>query len=285
MDEFSTEPISGDTARVKLLEDVAILTPKVDVPVQRARLQNNIKQLKLLRELTSGLPGLKVPKVLEEDPRRCAYKIERALGLNLSEHIADRQGDIRAFLAIPLESKIDSVIAYLRMVGRVNAVGLSFNDHKVDSVFIEPSGDLTVVDAGGMVKTDNPWSLDSSKKNGLYEIVAALFNRSAGESILGVEPFTLIPAGVECVLNNLNFTNSADDAAEVITSWRDGTLDLSTRFPYNMIPSLKAEKELKITDYQRDMDDARRNLQGALRGDRMQNYFQYLDRRRQSFVK
>ncbi len=177
------EKLSGLTAVVRFQGNTAVLSTEFGLPGQKEQLKKKVNLLEQFHDMTTGVEGLIVPKVLQRNEQKGEYVVERAMGFNLTEIREQRQGDTQGFFDIPLESKIRGVTAYLTAIGRINSAGYAFRDHKTDSVFVQSDGTITIVDADGLDKQSNPWRTDQNVENGIQEVTAAFFTRGFDESI------------------------------------------------------------------------------------------------------
>ncbi len=276
------ETFEGRTAQVKLTEDTAILSTKFGLPNEKAQLGRKIELLTILGQLTKKVSGLIIPKVLESNDPRGVYAIQRARGLNLTEQLGESQGDTKIFLTIPIEQKVRGLITYFRMVGKVNESGYEFRDHKTDSVFIQPDGTLTVVDADGMIKENNPWEYDRLERNGIQDIVINMFSRGLSKTILLVEGEYLVPGGVFTICSHLSEVRSAFVVADRIEGWLNDTYDPINHYPYGSLKNGAKDVSIKkhlitsgMTNAQYDIADANQYLTEALAGHEMEHYLQY----------
>lgn len=273
------EKISGLTAVVKLQGDTAVLSTEYGLPTQKEQLRRKVDLLEQFRDLTDGIDGLIIPTVLQRNEQKGEYVVNRARGVNLTEMRGQRQGDTKDFFDIPLESKIRGVITYLAAIGRINSAGYAFRDHKTDSVFVQPDGTITIVDADGLDKQSNPWMTDQNIRNGIRDVAMSSFSRGLDESTLGSDPQFLMPAGVNTVISHLDRADSATTAARRIAGWITGKYDPSLHYPYNSSMVRQDIWKPGMTNYQYDIAEAKYYLDYALDSDGFRSYVKYVNRR------
>lgn len=172
----TSESFGGAIADVTLTPTTAILTAYSNSSSGRDELREKIDSLELLSDLTRGIKGLLIPKVIARNDTVGRYEIERAKGLNLTITQGERQGRSVEFFSIPTSAKVNAVQTYLSMIDRVNRKGYAFKDHKADSVFLQKNGTVTVVDADALNKEINPWIVDRRKPQNLPGLEKLLRN-------------------------------------------------------------------------------------------------------------
>ena len=275
-----TEKLSGLTAVVKLQGDTAILSTKFGLPNEKEQLKQKVLLLEQFRDLTVGIDGLIVPRLLDGNEQKGEYTVERARGANLTEIRDQRQGETRDFFAIPIGSKVRGVGAYLTAIGKVNLAGFAFRDHKTDSVFIQSDGTITIVDSDGLERQKEPWKTDQEVRNGIQDVAFAFFTRGFDESTLDSLPEFLSPAGVNTIVSHLDRVDSATTAALRIADWAKGKYDPSRHYPYD--PSVVRSDIWKpgMTPYEYDMAEAKYYLDHAMESQRFRDFVQYLSRNR-----
>jgi hypothetical protein len=106
------------------------------------------------------------------------YITERAQGVTLQNEAGNQPtGTDREFFAIPVEQRLLAMYKYLEFLELLHskeAKWSSFNDHQLDSVFIEPkTGELTLVDLNAVRQYGYDSSMmisrtDQAKKEALY---------------------------------------------------------------------------------------------------------------------
>lgn len=271
--------LMGKTAVAHLHEDTVSLSTQFGSPGEKEALQQKIELLDTLRELTAGIDGLVIPRVLDRDDARGEYLVDRAQGWNLSEQQGFKQGGIRGFMDLPIETKVKGLTTYLKVIGRLNEAGWAFVDHKPDSVFIDQNGVITIVDADGMEKQKDPWITDQNDRGGIQEVAQNFFSRGMDKLSLGETPDLLMPAGVKVVMSNLDSTASARLAAERIEGWMKNTYDPSKDYGYNPDTHRADIWKPGMTNFQYDIAEANHYLNYVKSKEAYQYYLQYLNRK------
>jgi hypothetical protein len=227
MASFDSQPMyTGKIASVTLDGPYATLSPNLTSGMDWNHLRHKVEQEQLFGQLVAGVPGFKVPKVLETDQQKSTVITERATGLNLSAKRAEAQGSDKDFFEIPIETRAGFLVTYLRAIDAINQQGYAFNDHKIDSVFIDPlTNTVTVVDAEGI---DSGYSQENAFQRefsgDMESVLRSFFNRGW----IDVDEFNdIIPAGIDLILSNKSKYSTAGKMADAIEKYLRGEMSIT----------------------------------------------------------
>lgn len=144
--EHPLRTIEGSVARVDFFPDFVQWTPASSSKV--AELEQKVQRQNDFVHLTRGIPFLVPLPVTSVDTTRHIYRQPRAPGFNMegSEYEVQGGGFVDFFSKLTLPKRVRGFMTYLSVLSRLHENQLTFNDHKPDSVFLDPIIGLSLPD-------------------------------------------------------------------------------------------------------------------------------------------
>lgn len=152
--EHSLRVVEGSVAKVDFYPDFVYWSPasfsRIEDLEQKADRQN------YFTKLTEDIPFLTQLPVTLVDRNKHIYRQARAKGFNMdgSEYEVQGGGFVDFFSRLSIPTRIRGFFTYISVLMRLHDNGLIFNDHKPDSVFLDPVSGLSLPDTDKIKTAD-----------------------------------------------------------------------------------------------------------------------------------